>query len=338
MLPQHAGSKVPAIVMSALDAERDFGRGFAAGATDYMGKPFGAGELLARVQRHLDRVAPSRDEGPALAFGRYWIERELGRGAYGRVFLARDAGRGGARVALKVLAAPEGEQADARLRFIRETLALARLDHPSIVRVLDVTESQGQIGYAMEYVEGETLEQHVLAHGPLDEGEARALAQGLLRALAALEAAGIVHRDLKPSNVVLSGNDPSRPVLIDFGLSRNERDHGLTEVGVSLGTPAYMAPEVIVGDAADHRSDLFSLGLVIRYALTGKQTFEAENLRQLLSRMIAGPVPPLELSITEPFALLLSWLVERDRSSRSPSALAALRAVEALSKAQLVAA
>jgi DNA-binding response OmpR family regulator len=334
MLPAERG--IPAIVMSALSAERDFGRGFAAGAADYIGKPFPADELLARCARHTYKAAARREATaelePAerLAFGRYRIERELGRGSYGRVFLARDTGLQDRRVALKVLTPPPGEEGDAKLRFVRETLTLSRVNDPGVVRVLDVGEAEGRLYYTMEYLEGETLEDYVVTHGPLNEAEARAVASGLLRALSALKAAGIVHRDLKPSNVILRSNDLGRPVLVDFGLATNERDRRSTQAGQLLGTPAFMSPEVIQGSAADHQSDLFSLGLTLRFALTGECAFDESGIRGLMAAIVSEPISLPHVPMTGSFAVFLDWLWAIERSSRAPSARAALRALDAI--------
>jgi serine/threonine protein kinase/CheY-like chemotaxis protein len=334
------GDDVPVIVMSALNEERDFGRGFAAGAADYIAKPFSADELLARVSRHIGAREKRRtarvdraNERP-LAFDRYRIERALGRGGYGKVFLARDTGRQGERVALKVLDARPSEEADARSRFIRETLALARVNHPNVVRVLDVGQGEGRVYFSMEYVGDQTLERRVLEQGPLAESEAQALTQGLLDALVTLRASGIVHRDLKPSNIMLRENDPRQPVLIDFGLSRSDGDAKQTQSGVALGTPAYMAPEVIRGKTADERSDLFSLGLTIRFALTGADPFEESTVGSLMRRMVAEPIPLAELALSPPFAIFLGWLLEKKPSSRPATADAALRSIEAIRRAR----
>lgn len=343
LLPRSA--HVPAIVMSGLGSEVDFDRGFAAGAADYIEKPFSAGELLSRVHRHAERGLAERAsdssgarrflEGEAesdepLVYGRYRIIRELGRGSYGQVFLARDAARKGQRVALKVLAPPPGEERDAKLRFIRETLTLQRVQHPGVVRVLDVGENDGRLWFAMEHVPGTTLEDYVDEAGPLSEADARTVAAGLLDALAALRAAGVTHRDVKPSNVILRGNDLSRPVLIDFGLATNQGDRRSTRAGISIGTPAYMAPEVARGDQADHLSDVFSLGLTLRFAITGADVCDETTVSEILQNRVVAPVPLPPVALSESFALFLGWLWASDRSSRAPSAVAARRALDAI--------
>jgi CheY-like chemotaxis protein len=321
--------RAPAIVMSALGSERDFGRGFAAGAADYMGKPFTTAELLARVTRHLARSGPREDE-PSLLFGRFALEKKLGVGGYGRVFLARDVAHGGERVAVKVLVPPPGDEEDAKRRFIRETLTLARVEHPGVVRVRDVGEKDGRVWFSMEHVPGETLADRILRDGPLGEHEARPLARGLLEALAAIHAQGVVHRDLKPANIILRGGDVAKPVLIDFGLSRQQREPSLT--GTPVGTLPFMAPEVLGGEPGDARSDLFGLGLTLRYALVGEEVFPGLGTLALAKAMTTGPIPAASVPLTEPFGRLLAWLVEMDPRSRPPAASAAARALEAVER------
>jgi len=326
MIPE---GRAPAIVMSALGSERDFGRGFAAGAADYMGKPFTAPELLARVSRHLAR-AEAREGEPSLVFGRFQLEKTLGAGGYGRVFLAKDAGRGGERVAVKVLVPPPGDEQDAKRRFIRETLTLARLAHPGVVRVHDVGEKDGRVWFSMEHLAGETLAERILRDGPLGEHEARALARGLLDALAAIHAQGIVHRDLKPANIILRGGRVAEPVLIDFGLSRQQTERSTT--GTPVGTLPFMAPEVLGGAPGDARSDLFGLGLTLRFALVGEDVFPGLGTLALARAMSTGPIPAPPGPLSDAFGRLLAWLVDMDPGSRPPAASAAARALEAVER------
>ena len=334
-----SGRKVAAIVLSGLRDESDFARGFAAGAVDYLAKPFVREEFLARCAVHLARTSvyePSNEletalpERDGLAFGRYRIERELGRGGYGRVYLASDAERGGAPCALKVLAPLAGEQSDMRMRFIRETYALASVDDPHVVKVLDVGALQGRLYYAMELVPGESLWARTQRESSLDEEEARSVLRGLLRALASLERAGILHRDLKPDNILLRSGNPNEPVLVDFGLARRGVDRGITEPDVLIGTLAYLPPEVIRGRAPDRRSDLFSLGMSIRNALSGHEAFPHLQGIDLLNATARGPIPLPLLALSAGFRRLLGRLLEVDPEERFASAGDALAALEAI--------
>ncbi len=333
-----AGQKVPAIVLSSLNRERDFVRGFAAGAVDYLGKPFSRDELLARCAIHLARVAAQAThevhidlpEKEGLAFGRYKIERELGRGGYGQVFLARDAQRGDARVALKVLSALSGDHEEAKLRFIRETYTLASLSDPRIAVVYDVGASQGRLYYAMEYVEGTPLAARIWSGGTLDEAQTCALARGLLGALVVIARANLVHRDLKPANVILKNDRLDAPVLVDFGLAKRPYDRSVTDPNMIVGTPGFVSPEVIRGGAVDQRSDLFSLGLTLRFALVGEEVFPALKGVELLTAMARGPIPPPEARLSPPFAAFLERLVEIDPEERLPNAEVALGILDTL--------
>lgn len=333
------GRRLPTIIVSSLRRETDFVRGFAAGATDYLGKPFTRDELLARCAFHLARssahAAPPGDEPDlptrnGLVYGRYEIVRSLGIGGFGRVYLAIDHGAKNARVALKVLAAQAGDQMEARLRFIRETYAAAGVHHARIAAVHDIGAEQGRIYYAMEFVPGGSLGRRVTEHGSLDERRVRLLARGLLEALEAVRGAGLVHRDLKPDNVMLRGGDPADPVLVDFGLAKRPFDRGVTDAGSLVGTAAYMAPETILGRTVDHRSDLFSLGLTLRFALSGEEVFSELNGVELLRAIAQGPIPPPRRPVSPIFGAFLRSLVAVSPDDRPESAGVALGFLDAL--------
>ena len=327
----------PVIVLCGSRDERTLCRGFAAGAADCMAKPFSRGELMARCSAQLSRHSRLPETAPTaetmrfeLGCGRYTVLRELGRGSYGRVFTARDAGASGGLVAVKVLDPPRGEGEDARLRFIRETYALGQIDHPSVIHVFDVGNEQDRLYYTMEYVHGPTLADHVKRSGPLSESEARTLARGLLGALSAVERAGIVHRDVKPANVILRHGDTASPVLIDFGIAKEDNDC-LATGPTMLGSPSYMSPEAIRGERSDHRSDLFSLGLLLRYALTGSEVFTGpvhDVMRAICHEPIALPLALL----SESFARFLAALVRKERFARPSSAAAALHWLDRLAR------
>jgi CheY-like chemotaxis protein/predicted Ser/Thr protein kinase len=334
-----SGKAIPAIILSSLRRECDILRGFVAGAVDYLTKPFSRDELLARVAVRLARTSSTERGATAdidlprrggLVFGRYEVERLLGHGGYGEVYLARDSERGGARVALKVLAPLAGEQVESRIRFIRETYAASRLDHPRIAGVRDVGSAQGRLYYAMDYVDGPSLHEWVAEHGPATEAQARALLRGLLEGAAALERAGIVHRDIKPDNVVLRGGRPEEPVLVDFGLAKLPFDHGVTNADFIMGTPAYLPPEVILGADAEHASDVYQVALTLRYALTCDVPFPALAGLELLNTIARSPLPPLERRVSPGLRALLTALLGHRPADRmgAQAALDRLRALD----------
>src|SRR5581483_6996775 len=179
--------------------------------------------------------------------GPYELLETLGTGATGTVYRARHKLLG-REVALKVVRFPSGEEKDARARFAREARAAARLDHPNVARLLEVSgEGEPEPYLAMELVRGESLRSR-LARGPLDEETALALVSKVARGLHHAHERGIVHRDLKPENVLI--DESGEPKVVDFGLARDARDElKLTQTGAILGTPIYLAPEQVRGEA-----------------------------------------------------------------------------------------
>ena len=192
----------------------------------------------------------------------YEVERMLGAGGMGVVFLARDT-RLDRQVAIKVLR-PEVATAVAVERFSREAKTLARLHHPSVVRVFHAGDAAGISYYVMEYLGGDTLRSR-LERSALPPRQVRTLGRALLDALSAAHARDIVHRDIKPANLFLSGD---RPILADFGIARAVEDSTLTDTGQRIGTARYMAPEQHAGEAATPRSDIYAVGLVLYESCT----------------------------------------------------------------------
>jgi serine/threonine protein kinase len=260
-------------------------------------------------------------------FGRFRLEAQLGQGASGPVYLAWD---GTQRVALKLLALPGGLDADDRQaqqeRFLRQAQALRRLAHPDIVAVLDHGEEAGQAWMTMEPAPGFDLTRY--ARGPrlLPEPIVLELGARLALALAHAHAQGIVHRDLKPANIRL--DLPAKTLkLMDFGVARLE-DAAITRTGVTLGTPAYMAPEQLTGDVADARSDTYALGVILYELLTGRLPYAATSLGELLRAVGAGDPPRLRYwrpASAPALEHLLAQLMAREPRSR-PADLVVLAA------------
>lgn len=257
---------------------------------------------------------------------RYRLESEIGRGGMGIVYRATDLDLE-RPVAVKLL--PERlSSPDARERFLREARAAAALNHPNIIAVHDVGEEQGVPFFVMELVEGQNL-----SAAPHDDF--RRVVEIALQICDALDHAhthSIVHRDLKPDNVLLSGAGASGIVkLADLGLALPVRDPRLSGAGAIVGTPAYMAPEQILGEKIDGRADLYALGVVLYEMTTGRLPFTGDDPLTIVSQHIHAPVvPPRLLRSDIPRALeaIIVKLLSKDPAQRFASALdtgAALR-------------
>ena len=255
----------------------------------------------------------------------YVLQRELGAGGMSRVFLAEERALG-RRVVVKVLS-PElvaGASAD---RFRREIQLTARLQHPHIVPILATGEVDGLPFYTMPYEEGESLRVHVARVGALSVGETTSILRDVARALEYAHGKGVVHRDIKPDNILLAGNTAT---VADFGIakavaaSRAVDDSALTQMGMAIGTPQYMAPEQIAADpAVDHRADIYAFGCVAYELLAGEPPFAHVGGTALLrAHLVDFPAPIGERRGDVPAALaaLIDRCLEKDPEARPTNA------------------
>jgi len=245
-----------------------------------------------------------RDPRIGQSIGQYTILGVLGRGGMGVVYRARDDKRR-RDVALKFLSAALVADAQAKARFVREARVLSALDHPNVGSIYELSEHEGHPFLALALYEGETLKD-AIARGPLPMADAVRVVQRIAAGLAAAHDAGIVHRDVKPANVILTSSTQIK--LLDFGIAKlldpPTGSSVLTQGGVVLGTLAYAAPEQIVGEPVDHRSDLWSLGVIAYEAVTGTPPFHAKRRSVIASRIFADePTPPKQLRPDIPEAL-----------------------------------
>ena len=217
---------------------------------------------------------PLADAGRVIA-GRYRLEAPIGRGAMGVVWRARDQLLD-RDVAVKEVQIAETltdvERANAYQRTLREAKTAARLNHPGVVTVYDVAEDGGRPWIVMQLVSAQSLDQVLVASGPLSPRRAAEVGRQLLSALSVAHAAGVMHRDVKPSNVLLARDD--RAVLTDFGIATFQGDPRLTQTGMVMGSPGFTAPERIRGEDASPASDLWSLGATLFAAVEGHGPYE----------------------------------------------------------------
>ena len=241
-------------------------------------------------------LTPPPDEPLPTRIGHYAIARKLGQGGMGVVYAARDE-RLERTVAVKTMSSLAHDET-ARKRFWREARAAASVNHPNVCHIYEIGEHGQELFIAMELLEGESLAEH-LRDGPLSVAETVPIGLGILAALGALHARGIVHRDLKPSNVFLT---PHGVKLLDFGLARPSDPElarslssatELTQTGMLVGTPRYMAPEQVTGEDLDPRTDLFATGAILFEMLAGRPAFAGANVVEILHATLHEQPPAL---------------------------------------------
>jgi TolB-like protein/Flp pilus assembly protein TadD len=261
--------------------------------------------------------------------GWYEVTAKLGEGGMGEVFRATDT-RLGRAVALKVLPADTARDPDRLARFQREARAIAALNHPHIVTIHSIEEADGTHFLTMELVQGQPLSELIPADGlAVDRVVTTGIA--LADALAAAHDKGIVHRDLKPANVMVTPDGTVK--VLDFGLAKEVRPSGTgdatmtsagyTEYGIVMGTPAYMSPEQIAGRSVDHRTDIFSLGILLYQITGGQRPFDGASSIELASSILRDTHKPLgEVRRDVPTALvqLIDRCLEKDPLRRVQSA------------------
>ena len=230
----------------------------------------------------------------AESIGRYTILRKLGEGGMGIVYAAHDP-RLDRSVAIKTMRGTEVDE-PGRLRLWREARAAARVSHPNVCQLHEIAEEDGNLFLVMELLEGETLQERI-ARGALPLDECKTVALAILAALDALHAQDIIHRDLKPANVFLT---PVGVKLLDFGLARpiappgdSGSDMAITQAGMVVGTPRYMAPELWRGEPVGPAADFFSVGAIVYEMLTGQPAFLGHTMLAVYEKILTYEPPPI---------------------------------------------
>ena len=248
--------------------------------------------------------------------GRYRIQAEIGRGAMGVVYKAHDLVLD-RTVALKTISLDDAEQnrEEYQARFFQEAKAAARLNHPALITIYDFGEENALAYMAMELLNGSELIER-MGQAPIPIYEALAIAEQVAEGLAFAHDSGVIHRDIKPGNIMLLPH--GRIKLMDFGIARLKVSDIKTQLGTRLGTPKYMSPEQIGGRALDHRTDIFSLGIVLYEMLTGTKLFKGDTLTQVMHN-VATFEPPPPSQVNPEVSPLLDLVVKR-AMEKKPSA------------------
>ncbi|HEY8133041.1 MAG TPA: protein kinase, partial [Thermoanaerobaculia bacterium] len=266
--------------------------------------------------------------GPGQILRQYRIERFLDKGGMGEVYLATDT-KLHRRVALKLLSPDEPIDERRKKRFVREGIAASRLTHPNISVVYDADETEDGVAFiSMEYIEGETLAAR-LRRGPLPLDDVRSYALQIADALDEAHRRGIIHRDIKPGNVMIDHH--GRVKILDFGLARVfEEDQPVQSVDITasaasavVGTPPYMSPEQVRGERIDHRSDIFSFGVLLYEMITGQSPFAAPSVAMVAANILKTQPPSirdLRREVTPELEQIVTKAMEKDRDLRYQSA------------------
>jgi predicted Ser/Thr protein kinase len=257
-------------------------------------------------------------DGTPGQLGPYRLLQRLGEGGMGVVYLAVDPGQ--CRVAVKALRPAVAADPNARRRLAREVETMRRVRSPFVAEVIDADVTSDPPYIVTRYVEGRTLDEVVSEGGPLAGSQLARLASGLALALSAVHAAGVVHRDLKPGNVMIAGGEP---VVIDFGIAQVPDSTRLTQTGMFMGTPGYLAPEVIEGKPSGPASDVHSWGATVAFAATGRPPFGTGAFETIFYRIVNGQ--PDLAGFPAPLLSLVSQALSRDPARRPETADLCLR-------------
>jgi serine/threonine-protein kinase len=284
-----------------------------------------AGAMTSRAGGRVETLEP----GSTLA-NRFEIKRVLGAGGMGMVYKAVDRELG-ETVAIKTLRPEIMGQDPAALDRFRSEIRLARkISHRNVVRTHDIGESNGLYYISMEFVEGSSLKDLIVSRGRLPAGAVVAIGKQLCRALEVAHEAGVIHRDIKPQNMVVEADGVLK--VMDFGIARlQSRSEGHTQAGMVVGTPEYMSPEQLRGDELDPRSDLYSAGVVLYEALTGRLPHVADTPGALIGKVLSETPTPPRASVAEvspALSAIIMQALSKDREQRPKSALDFLALLE----------
>jgi len=267
-----------------------------------------------------------------MLLGNYRLIEKIGQGGMGEVWKAEDT-RLGRTVAIKILPQAVAADAQAIARMKREARTAAQIYHPNIATIHAFEEAGDRIFIVMEYVEGEPLTQ-LIRRGPVAEADVCRIGRSVADALAEAHEKGIIHRDIKPDNIMVKG---ARVKVLDFGIAKQVEQHGvdandpttvLTQQGMIIGTVFYMSPEQALGKPLDARTDLFSLGVVLYEAVTGRRPFHGDSATDTITRIVRDEAP-LPQNVSRGLATIIHRCLRKDREDRFAGAHELSQALEA---------
>src|SRR5262249_27281530 len=260
-----------------------------------------ASDAMADTFLEVFPITPPQDSATPRLLGRnigpYHIVSLLGTGGMGEVYQAQDT-RLDRTVALKILPAEVAGDKERMKRFTLEAKVASALNHPNVATIYELGESDGISFIAMEYVEGQTLEQRI-ERGPLGAVDIQSIARQVAEALDVAHHKGIIHRDIKPANLMVTPQGQVK--ILDFGLAKLSRHTAFQQVtpatitspGLLMGTVEYMSPEQALGQEVDHRTDIFSLGVVLYQMATGRSPFAGNSIIETINRIVHAEPKPI---------------------------------------------
>ena len=290
------------------------------------------------TKRQIDRIIKSMEElRPAQQIPGYQILEKLGSGAMATVFKAKQLSLD-RLVAIKVLPKRFSENPEYVERFYREGKAAAKLNHPNIVQAIDVGEANGYHYFVMEYVEGHTLYDELIAGKVFSESEALDIAIQITRALVHAHENGLIHRDVKPKNIMITKDGVAK--LADMGLARMAADEqtAQAEAGKAYGTPYYISPEQIRGEVdIDFRADIYSLGATLYHMVTGRVPFDGPTPVAVMNKHLKEPLTPpdhINPSLSVGLGEVVETMMAKRREDRYASTTDLLMDLEAIARGE----